>query len=276
MGVTPSGGNALFYNKQSDIPNYSSRTDLMIVRTESTSNYHPQYYLGRRSDLAINASSNVSVGFDYGQSISASVPSEGQFFFSEGLNEHDWKVMKKKRITRFTGHRIEKVEDKYTLYANSQEGYFPHDMFYKCGCLQSVILPRGLRVNYTVIDETSKVKYNIPSDEITILFIRKKFRNRRYYPEYLGSYGIERKKCITGDSAKSLISAFKDLSPAQADTGYKMDARASFYVEYSNGHDPEHYYLGLDEKYIQKGEHSGQYYEMSDKLRSELREIGIL
>ncbi len=32
-------------------------------------------------------------------------------------------------------------------------------MFYKCSRLQTVILPKGMRIDYTVKDKTSQTKY---------------------------------------------------------------------------------------------------------------------
>lgn len=143
---------------------YVERNELMPVSSKSV-RYRPQYYLGRDSEKRINIKSRYSTSSysdSQGRVTAQDVDmNKGQFFFaSDTLGIKDWKQMRKYGITRFCGHRLVRNEGGYSLEAFCRKGHFPHDMFYGCSSLQTVTLAQGQKVDKTVYDQTSKVKFN--------------------------------------------------------------------------------------------------------------------
>lgn len=88
-----------------------------------------------------------------------SLPNSGQYFFADSIASWEWKEIRRRKLTRFDGHELVKRKGGYFLRAYTKKDLFSHDMFYKCSRLQTVILPKGMRIDYTVKDKTSQTKY---------------------------------------------------------------------------------------------------------------------
>ena len=127
--------------------------------------YYPRYFLGHDSRKSIQMSTVVMRNDEFrhggnGEQLSmVSRNSEGEYFFADGIGHSQWKEMKRRKILRFPGHRIEASGSKYTLSVSSVKGKFFHDTFYKCPSLRVVMLPRWATIDYTLVDETSRVEY---------------------------------------------------------------------------------------------------------------------
>jgi len=67
--------------------------------------------------------------------------------------------MKRQKITRFRGHRLEREGDNYKLYVSTGKKRFYHDMFYKCASLKTVVLPAWASIDYSVIDLNCAIRY---------------------------------------------------------------------------------------------------------------------
>lgn len=135
--------------------------DYMHSSYESVSYYYPKMYLGQFDGRSAVSASDVFVGSDR-----TTVPgyvtsrlSEGNYLFADTITPREWKEMKRRKLTRFKGHRLKNENSGYFLYVYTKKGLFPHDMFYKCTSLQTVVLPKGMHIDYSVQDNTSQTKY---------------------------------------------------------------------------------------------------------------------
>ena len=136
--------------------------NVMKVQEQVVQYYAPKYFLGHKNGESVTyayPTTFVSDVRDFAAHTEAR-NSKGRFLFAEGISEQDWKQMKRYKITKFSGHRVYREEDGcYKISVRSCNGRFFHDTFYKCASLKTVILPVWASVDYTVVDESSSVKY---------------------------------------------------------------------------------------------------------------------
>ena len=138
---------------------------VMWLRGETVLYYYPRFFLGHESNKGVQMSTVVMRNdeFRHGSNgdrlTMVARNSEGCYLFADGIEPDQWKEMRRRKILRFPGHRIEASGSKYTLSVSSVKGKFYHDMFYKCPSLRVVMLPRWATVDYTIVDETSRVEY---------------------------------------------------------------------------------------------------------------------
>lgn len=122
--------------------------------------YRPMLYLGQD---AIKPDKETSFAdFDPKKAAKRYVESTanvGQYFFSEDIAPWEWKEMKRHKLIRFDGHELVREKDGYFLQVCTKKGLFPHDMFYKCSSLHTVVLPEDTHVDYRVKDKTSQTQY---------------------------------------------------------------------------------------------------------------------
>ncbi len=122
--------------------------------------YYPKFFLGHDGKKSVLSGAVVYSGNNNGWYQSKTqVTSKDQYLFAKGVDDRQWKMMKRQKITRFRGHRLEKDGDNYKLYVSTDRKRFYHDMFYKCASLKTVVLPVWASIDYSVVDLKCGIKY---------------------------------------------------------------------------------------------------------------------
>ena len=158
-------------------PSYFWDPSVMNIRGAVVQYFTPNYFLGHRNSENITFAYPATITSDTRDiaPYTASRNAEGPFLFAEGLSDEDWRLMKRYKITRFSGHRVYKDEDgHYKMSVRSNRRHFFHDTFYKCTTLKTVVLPRDCSVDYTIKDLTSAVCYQYPSPVVNLYYFKKR------------------------------------------------------------------------------------------------------
>lgn len=135
-----------------------------IVSNFNVCKYAPVYTIGDEKDTPIFCETRdylVNVGrgqFYYPPQYNA-LRNEGNFIFSQGLSDMEWKKLKFYRIQKFNGHKIEQRNKRYFLHAYTRKKYFFHDTFYKCPNLKVVVMPRKALLDISVKHEKCSIRY---------------------------------------------------------------------------------------------------------------------
>lgn len=87
------------------------------------------------------------------------VVSTEEFVFRDGLSVGEWKVLEKKGLTKFSGHRLQNENGKYMLHCFTKKGLFSVDFFYKCPNLRTVVLPEDKRLDENMAVYDNPVEY---------------------------------------------------------------------------------------------------------------------
>lgn len=122
--------------------------------------YKPKFMLGYSRGEAVTEHTMPSVDFDH----NAYAPwlvnreSDGDFRFAMGITDSQWREMEEYGVTSFKGHRIVRETGHYMLHVCLLKDTFPADMFYGCSSLQLLVLPRKVKMDFSVMDETARYR----------------------------------------------------------------------------------------------------------------------
>ena len=123
--------------------------------------YQPEFYLGHFTDERILSETSTYKDIINSHVNEGSKPilrNVGDFRFGFNMNDAKWAEMKALRIIKFEGHQIVRQGDKYEIRAYLSGKSFPHDTFYKCHKLKTLVLPKKMKLNTFVRDELSMVR----------------------------------------------------------------------------------------------------------------------
>ena len=143
------------------IANISSASpDLRNGNDQAFFLYKPKFLLGYSRDEAVTEHTIPSVDFDYNAYSPWLVnrESDGDFRFAMGITDAQWQKMEEYGVTSFKGHQIMRENGHYMLYVCLQKDIFPADMFYGCSSLQEIVLPRKVKMNFSVMDEPARYR----------------------------------------------------------------------------------------------------------------------
>lgn len=122
--------------------------------------YSPVWFLQYKHSNKIELEKMTQHIFFNGNSQKMKAGAEGDFRFSEGITQTQWKDIKDKyEIDKFTGHEIVQQEGQYIMEVHTKKGHFFHDTFYKCPNLKIVFLPKKIKTDAFVFDMSSKITY---------------------------------------------------------------------------------------------------------------------
>lgn len=288
------------YNRYNDIfwryPSYLGRRGIMMVRGRSIPYYFPQFYLGHAARDSMNVGRYVFEDSDrldeYRRASWAQ--SQGQYFFSGEITRRDWKEIRRRRITNIAGYRLTKEKDGYCLSAHMKKGIFSHGMFYGCENLQTVTMPRGMRPDYSVTDESTQTMFLLPELEVTITYyLNQDKKPLSSSPEDKDGFVVKRSATLSGVPRSELGRRAEKLSSPDGITAKKMAGilegltrmknvrthysrlRAEFLVEYPDGREAEIYYLFADNEHVLR-KRDGKYYRASTELVRVMTKLKII
>jgi len=274
-------GLPLNYSRSKGYASYTNgrRTDLMLSRSTGVSYYKPKFFIGKRIEPASVLSDQV---YKYDDELMSptltSVKATRFLYVADSFEEKEWQKMKRKKVTHFKGHNIVNKGGKYLLNVYSHKDYLPHDMFYKCNKITSVIMPIGIRVDKTITDETSHINYTIPYNEVTIRYQSTR-RANSITGYYLGGpdHKMKEKKIkLIDKEADDLINLFDDLKSQTVEKGFWIrHPKALFRVERKDVDGVIIYRIDSNYKFIEKNSDK-QFYKPSKALLAKMEELGII
>ena len=122
--------------------------------------YKPQYSLGGISAVGKTDTAETDGGAGEQPQRNTLFAPEGDFRFADGITDSQWRDMEEKYgITSFSGHRLERDGNRYSLSVSSVKNTFLSDMFYGCHALKLLVLSHKMKMDFSVTDDTAQ--YNI-------------------------------------------------------------------------------------------------------------------
>lgn len=120
------------------------------------SGYKAVYYLGHTSKTPLGVK---MLAEDSNCSWYEELWNKTEFSAEAGVSDSLWNDLHKKKLDKFSGHRIEKRADGYYLLAMSRKGQFSPATFYDCPNLRIVALPKNINFTPDIYDEGNCICY---------------------------------------------------------------------------------------------------------------------
>lgn len=119
--------------------------------------YKPKFLLGYSRDEAVTERTVPSVEYDRESYAPLMVDkeSDGDYRFALGITDAQWREMEEYGVTSFKGHRIVRENGRFIFRSYLVKSTFLADMFYGCTSLRVLVLPRKMKMDFSVMDETA-------------------------------------------------------------------------------------------------------------------------